>query len=433
MSERRSAVATADGRASRTFALEQRMGYRYSAPVTNLRQRLKVVPPLTHGAQRRRRWQLAVQGVPSSSTRTFLDRFGKVTIDVSVPWVDDAVEFLLEVRADTDESRWPSGPVVDRGYLRPTRLTRAEGSVAELVPEGGDPNVASLCERVHRSLDYEWGITGVGTTASEALAGGRGVCQDYAHIMLAAPSGGSAAHMYRGISAGEGGRTRVEFLKICATPYRENRWVAQGWDPTQPPANLDYFVVAVGRDYTDVALRPHLEEGTGATNTLAGEAPRAYVQLSSQAGRRALIALPPRGRGPTADGRLIDVRSRQASVGRERRKSVPGSAHPQAPHDAGHAVEVPGEVLCRPMPLGWLLGIGREGQSRAATAPRKVSEASGSFTAGGTPPRYSISTWALVGRSDLFDWPRDQLGRGRPVGPTDRAPGRSRPPRHVGG
>lgn len=44
MNERRSAVATVDERASRTFALDQRIRYRYSAPVTNLRQRLKVVP-----------------------------------------------------------------------------------------------------------------------------------------------------------------------------------------------------------------------------------------------------------------------------------------------------------------------------------------------------------------------------------------------------
>ena len=136
MNERRSAVATVDERASRTFALEQRIRYRYSAPVTNLRQRLKVVPPLTHGPQRRSRWQLTVQGVPSSSTRTFLDRFGNVTIDVSVPRVDDAVEFVLDVEADTDESTWPYDPVVDRGYLRPTRLTRAEGSVVELVAGG---------------------------------------------------------------------------------------------------------------------------------------------------------------------------------------------------------------------------------------------------------------------------------------------------------
>ena len=270
MNERRSAVATVDERASRRFALEQRIRYRYSAPVTNLRQRLKVVPPLTHGPQRRSRWQFTVQGVPSSSTRTFLDRFGNVTIDVSVPRVDDAVEFVLDVEADTDESRWPFDRVVDRGYLRPTRLTRAEGSVVELGPAGGDPNVASICERVHRSVDYEWGITGVGTTASEALAGGRGVCQDYAHIMLAAcRAAGVPARYVSGHLGGEGGsHAWVEVLH--PQPYCPSRWVAQGWDPTHNRlANSDYLVVAVGRDYADVAPLLGTYDGTGVTNTLA--------------------------------------------------------------------------------------------------------------------------------------------------------------------
>jgi transglutaminase-like putative cysteine protease len=270
VSERRYAVATVDEPASRTFALDQRIRYHYSAPVTNLRQRLKVVPPTTHGPQRRSRWQLSVQGVPSSTTRTFLDRFGNVTIDLRVPRVDDAVEFVLDVEADTDESRWPYDPVVDRGYLRPTRLTGAEGSVAELVPTRSDQDIASLCERVHRSLDYEWGITGVGTTASEALAAGRGVCQDYAHIMLAAcRAAGVPARYVSGHLAGEGGsHAWVEVLN--PHPYCGNRSVAQGWDPTHNRrANSDYLVVAVGRDYADVAPLSGTYDGRGATNTLA--------------------------------------------------------------------------------------------------------------------------------------------------------------------
>jgi transglutaminase-like putative cysteine protease len=267
--ERRSAAATLDGRALRTFVLDQRIGYRYSAPVTNLRQRLKVVPPRVHGLQQRGRWRFAVRGVPSSSTRTFLDRFGNVTIHVSVPRVDDAVEFVLGVEADTDESRWPCDVVVDRGYLRPTRLTCPEGSVVDLVPGGGRADVASLCERVHRSLDYEWGITGVGTTASEALAGGRGVCQDYAHVMLAVcRAAGIPARYVSGHLGGEGGsHAWVEVLH--PHPYRTNRWVAQGWDPTHNRrADSDYLVVAVGRDYADVAPLSGTYEGAGATNTL---------------------------------------------------------------------------------------------------------------------------------------------------------------------
>jgi transglutaminase-like putative cysteine protease len=208
--------------------------------------------------------------VPSSATRTFLDRFGNVTIEVCVPRVDDVVEFVLDVEAGTDESRWPYDPVVDCGYLRPTRLTSVEGCVAELVPGGGDLNVASLCERVYRSLEYEWGITGVSTSASEALAGGRGVCQDYAHIMLAVcRAAGVPARYVSGHLGGEGGsHAWVEVLR--PHPYWGNRWVAQGWDPTHNRrANSDYLVVAVGRDYADVAPLSGTYDGLGVANTLA--------------------------------------------------------------------------------------------------------------------------------------------------------------------
>jgi transglutaminase-like putative cysteine protease len=252
--------------------LDQRIRYGYSRPVSNLRQRLKIVPPSAHGRQRRRRWHLTVGGVQSSRTRTFLDPFGNVTVDVNVPRVDDAVEFVLDVEADTDRSRWPYDTVVDRRYLRHSRLTASDDVLAELASGAGGPDVASLCARVHRSIVYEWGVTGVRTTASEALAGGRGVCQDYAHIMLGACRiVGLPARYVSGHLTGEGGsHAWVEVL--YPHPYRRCTWIAEGWDPTHNRrTNADYLVVAVGRDYLDVAPLSGTYEGQGATNTLAVE------------------------------------------------------------------------------------------------------------------------------------------------------------------
>jgi Transglutaminase-like superfamily/Bacterial transglutaminase-like N-terminal region len=267
---RRSAIATVDEGALRTFALDQRIRYRYSAPINDLRQRLKIVPPLNHGQQRRGGWQLTVEGVPGSSTTTFLDRFGNVTVDVTVPRVCDHVEFALHVEGETEASRSPDAPVADRGYVRATRLTGAEGPVAGLVTGDRDPEVASLCDRVHRGLAYEWGVTGVRTTASEALAGGRGVCQDYAHIMLAVcRAQGMPARYVSGHLVGEGGsHAWVEVLR--PHPYYRNRWVAEGWDPTHNRrVNADYLVVAVGRDYADVAPLSGTYDCTGVvSNTL---------------------------------------------------------------------------------------------------------------------------------------------------------------------
>jgi transglutaminase-like putative cysteine protease len=228
--------------------------------------RRHTVGPTSAPRQERRRERAPIRGRDRRRT-------GLTHSDQRIRYrVSDAVEFVLDVEADTDESRWPYDPAVDRGYFRPTRLTRAEGSVAELVPAGGDPNGACLCARVHRSLDYEWGITGVGTTAAEALAGGRGVCQDYAHVMLAACRAAGVPPRYvSGHLSGEGGsHACVEVLH--PHPHCGNGWVAQGWDPTHNRrANSAYLVVAVGGDYADVAPLSGTYDGTGATNTLAVE------------------------------------------------------------------------------------------------------------------------------------------------------------------
>lgn len=42
-----------------------------------------------------------------------------------------------------------------------------------------------LMHRLHEDFAYEKGCTDVGTTAAEAWELGRGVCQDYAHILIA--------------------------------------------------------------------------------------------------------------------------------------------------------------------------------------------------------------------------------------------------------
>src|SRR5437868_3062479 len=44
--------------------------------------------------------------------------------------------------------------------------------------------VESINDWVYQSMTYQDGVTGVRTTAAEALAIGHGVCQDYAHLML---------------------------------------------------------------------------------------------------------------------------------------------------------------------------------------------------------------------------------------------------------
>jgi transglutaminase-like putative cysteine protease len=103
-------------------------------------------------------------------------------------------------------------------------------------------------------MRYGFGATQVSTTAAEALAVGEGVCQDYAHIMLAlCRLCGLPARYVSGHLLGEGGsHAWVEVL--LADPDTPSETVAHAFDPTHGcAAGPGYLTVAVGRDYADVA------------------------------------------------------------------------------------------------------------------------------------------------------------------------------------
>lgn len=117
-------------------------------------------------------------------------------------------------------------------------------------------------------------MTGVRTTAAEALAGGRGVCQDYAHVMLALCRAACLACRYvSGHLVGEGGsHAWVEVVVPNQSSPAHGRAVAVAFDPTHDRrAGADYFTVAVGRDYGDVAPTCGTFEGGGPGVLSAGK------------------------------------------------------------------------------------------------------------------------------------------------------------------
>jgi transglutaminase-like putative cysteine protease len=108
-----------------------------------------------------------------------------------------------------------------------------------------------ICQAVHSAITYQYGVTSIRTTAGEALEGGRGVCQDSAHIMLALchllaiPARYASGHLL-----GQGGTHAWVEVVI---PWADHA-VAMPFDPCNGvAASSRYLTVAVGRDYRDVA------------------------------------------------------------------------------------------------------------------------------------------------------------------------------------
>ncbi|GAA0806411.1 transglutaminase domain-containing protein [Spirilliplanes yamanashiensis] len=237
------------------FRIEQTFRYDYAAPVTDLAQRLVIVPRRRHGELRRRGHTLQVRGA-AHARRTRADAGGNTVVRVRAARVESAVEFRLtadlERRAADGPPVLPAAALRDPRLLRPTRLTAADEALRELAAGLPADDLADrISAAVHAAVAYTRGVTGVRTTAAEALRGGRGVCQDHAHVMLAlCRLRGLPARYVSGHLLGEGGtHAWVEVLEA-----RGDHAVAVAHDPCHGRrAGAGHLTVAVGRDYADVA------------------------------------------------------------------------------------------------------------------------------------------------------------------------------------
>jgi transglutaminase-like putative cysteine protease len=257
-----------------TYLLHQRYRYEYDGPVRDLRHRLVVLPPADHGDQRRVDHDVVVRGCRARTT-VRADRFGNTVVEVRAGTVAAAAEFeswaMVERVGTGSTVAVAASARVDPRLLRPTPLTRPDRALARVAqqlaaPGGGALAVAErACTWTRSSLAYQWGVTTVRTTAVEALAGGVGVCQDYAHVMLAVcRAAGVPARYVSGHLVGEGG-SHAWVEVVVPDPDRPGATVAVAFDPTHDRrAGWGYLTVAVGRDYTDVAPTSGFYEGTAA-------------------------------------------------------------------------------------------------------------------------------------------------------------------------
>ncbi len=130
----------------------------------------------------------------------------------------------------------------------------------------------ALMHQIHADLRYLPHSTTVVTRAADALAQRSGVCQDFAHVFIAACRAlGLAARYVSGYLLTRPLPGVPKLVGADASHAWVELWCPeQGWlalDPTNAvPANLDHVTLAWGRDYADVApLRGVLRGGGVAT------------------------------------------------------------------------------------------------------------------------------------------------------------------------
>ena len=245
-----------------SYMVRQSFRYEYTEPIRDLSHRLVVIPPERFGDQRRL-WHEVSVGLDGARLENGVDRFGNVIVEVFAPSVPDTIEFVAEVsverRAD-EPHRLPDGWLADGHLLQPSRLTKPNEAILRAAEElagaadWGLPLADRINDWVYQSMTYRHGITGVHTTAAEALALGAGVCQDYAHVMLAlCRSCGLPSRYVSGHMLGQGG-THAWVEVVLPTNDGTGDAIAHAFDPTHASrGGLGYVTVAVGGDYADVA------------------------------------------------------------------------------------------------------------------------------------------------------------------------------------
>ncbi|KQI70221.1 transglutaminase [Loktanella sp. 3ANDIMAR09] len=242
--------------------------YTYDHPVSYALQRLHLRPQ-DNPMQRVQSWDIIVEG--GQIELTYDDHYGNHTDLVNV--TRGATELAVTARGviETRDTAGVLGHVNSTAPLwhfkTATPATEADeairGLAARLASDNSIPALHAICADILDAVPYETGQTYADTTATQALAGGCGVCQDHAHILIAVARAADLPARY--VSG---------YLKLNQTDDQtashawaevylpDLGWV--GFDVSNRISPDDrYARLAVGRDARDAAPVRGLRRGAG--------------------------------------------------------------------------------------------------------------------------------------------------------------------------
>lgn len=256
------------------ISIRHTTSYHFDRPVPYALQRLRLTP-LDGAGQRVCDWAMTIRGgrCEAEYDDPHLNHVVLIQADPGVESLE--IDCAGEVETDPEFA----GVVgAHRGYTplwlfrQPTGLTRAGPEITRLIAEagaqedGGGNAIARLHALSGLILDrvaYAPGATDATTTAEEAMERGQGVCQDHAHIFLAAAR-----------AMGFPARYVSGYLFMDGTPDQDagHAWAeayvdALGWVGFDVSNGISpderYVRIATGRDYADAAPVHAMSFGAG--------------------------------------------------------------------------------------------------------------------------------------------------------------------------
>ncbi len=265
------------------YRISHRSSYLYTLPVSVSHHVLHLAPR-DCGWQVNRSHAVTVHPAPAVS-RSGMDYFGNPTTFLTVQerhtnlvfHAESTIEVLPRERPDPAatvpwEGVYPmlSADSSDEGletfqFAFPSPFTAAPAGLAEYALESFTPGrpileaALDLTRRIHRDFRYDPEATTVSTPLAEVLAARHGVCQDFAHLEIAALRElGLPARYVSGYLRTRPPAGRDRLVGADAS----HAWLAlwcpgHGWIDLDPTNNLvpgiEHITIAWGRDYGDVS------------------------------------------------------------------------------------------------------------------------------------------------------------------------------------
>jgi len=273
---------------SRKYRIRHETRYVYGADVAHSHHLLHLVP---RPASYQECLEHDIEIVPEGHRRTNeIDAFGNplVRVELAAPHRELSVVSTMEidvharpmVSAETTlpwekvrdlfayRGAWPSRDQLDAARFRHesphVRVKQAftDWSV-ECFPEGQPILVCAeqLTAKLQKDIKYVPGVTDISTAAIEILETREGVCQDFAHLMIACfrsrglPARYVSGYLRTNVVTDELGKKLVgdgashAWVSVWSPPYG---WIE--FDPTNGCfAGTDHVAVAWGRDFGDVS------------------------------------------------------------------------------------------------------------------------------------------------------------------------------------
>jgi transglutaminase-like putative cysteine protease len=232
----------------------------FSSPAVKHRFLLKILPPANN---RQKIQHLSWKIEPEAMVWQTHDGFGNQALSACVDTAHDYFRFAIEGLAQVSGEPYTECNKHTGVLLYHTELTRPGDTLINFyndakqsAPDDIVPRIQHFSSAVNKYLRYERGVTVNSTTAQDVFNRGAGVCQDYAHILLALLRTDKIPCRYVAGLASDYGEThawveaQIEKELFC------------GIDPTRDKLiDSGYIALSHGRDFRDCSVERGIFKG----------------------------------------------------------------------------------------------------------------------------------------------------------------------------